>query len=186
MGRKKNPLFTLTCQSGESRRCYGEQRRDIFLWIKTQSLSSHWNDFLCFPIPYRQIDALVRHLRRLFRRRPQDRLHQVQVTLGWELAPAGHHVHVRHTGCFAVLPGTSTALSCVLRLMFKCSEHPVSSIPPGIVFVGGSSYMVLVMIFWVFSHATICPHTPVFQAVFLYTLIHKAVYIGGSGGVGSK
>ncbi|XP_023270861.1 headcase protein homolog isoform X2 [Seriola lalandi dorsalis] len=55
----------------------------------------------------RQVNAPVRHLCGLSRRRPQDRLHQVQVTLGRELASTGHHVHLRHTGCFTVLPGSS-------------------------------------------------------------------------------
>lgn len=59
------------------------------------------------PLPNRQVNAPLRHLRGLFRRRPQDRLHQVQVTLGRELAPAGHHVHLRYIGCVALLPGSN-------------------------------------------------------------------------------
>lgn len=37
----------------------------------------------------------------------QDHLHQVQVTVGWQLAPAGHHVHLRHPGCLSLLSGPS-------------------------------------------------------------------------------
>ncbi|KAL7388394.1 hypothetical protein ABVT39_012962 [Epinephelus coioides] len=54
----------------------------------------------------RQVNAPLRHLCGLSRRRPQDCLHQVQITLGWELAPTGHHVHLRYTGCFTLLPGS--------------------------------------------------------------------------------
>lgn len=35
----------------------------------------------------------------------QDHLHQMQVPVGWQLAPAGHHVHLRHPGCLSLLSG---------------------------------------------------------------------------------
>lgn len=35
----------------------------------------------------------------------QDCLHQVQVPVGWQLAPAGYHVHLRHPGCLSLLSG---------------------------------------------------------------------------------
>lgn len=55
----------------------------------------------------READAPLRHLCGLPWRSAQNRVYQVQVQVGWKLAPAGHDVHVRHIGRVPVLPGNA-------------------------------------------------------------------------------
>lgn len=49
----------------------------------------------------------------------------MQVTLGWELASAGHHVHIWYTGCFTVLPGNKHDIStCWCNVILSVGVGP--------------------------------------------------------------